>query len=70
VIYVVAPLFQLPIEQSTSANKEWFLWTISLLAILFIVWVPSSRLARLVRSSAGSQRCKPKIGLNFSVLAV
>ncbi len=39
VVYVIARLLQVPIEQSNSANKEWFLWTISLLAILFVVWI-------------------------------
>ena len=36
--YTIARLLQVPLEQSKSDNREWFLWTISLLAILVIVW--------------------------------
>ena len=38
VVYAIARLLHVPIEQSKSENREWFLWTISLLAILFIGW--------------------------------
>lgn len=37
-VYAIARLLQVPLEQSKSENREWFLWTISLLAILLIGW--------------------------------
>jgi hypothetical protein len=36
--YTIARLLQVPLERSESKNRQWFLWTISLLAIMYITW--------------------------------
>jgi len=58
-VYAVARLLQVPIEQSREDNRQWLLWTVSLVAILAIVWfsvgilTSSSEVADMMRKPFG-----------------